>query len=134
MKKPTYCSNANYDVFIQLVTILSFTFGAEENSYFSQEKRGASVFCSKSKKYFFLIRKHAFYENHKKNIESVIRKVVSRAQFLSYFLSFCANGKRMPVILNVRIDMILQRMDKTEGFLRKTQHFDLGQVTLGVSR
>ena len=62
MKKPTYCSNANYDVFIQLVTILSFTFGAEENSYFNQEKWGASVFCSKSKKYFFLKRKHAFYE------------------------------------------------------------------------
>ena len=25
----------------------------------------------------------------------------------------------MPVILNVRIDMILQRMDKTESFLSK---------------
>ncbi len=35
---------------------------------------------------------------------------------------------------NVRIDIILQTMNKTLSFLRKTQFFVLGHVTLDVPR
>ena len=128
MRKPTYCSDANYDAFNQSVTI-KFYFRCRQNSYFSrEEKRLTSSFCSKSKENaFFLKQKHALYENQKA-VEVVFKKVVSRAQFLSLFSSFCANGKRTLIILNinVRVDMILQTMDKTVSFLRKIQVFCSG--------
>ena len=73
---------------------------------------------------------------HFRKIKTVMfRKVVNRDIFCPYFSSFRADRKSMLKIpkINVLVDMILQTMDKTVSYLRKTHFFFLGHVTLSVS-
>ena len=78
---------------------------------------------------FFFKRKHTVITT-----EVMLKKWSGRHISCPYFTIFRANGKYKLIIPNMKVlvGMILQNMDKTVRYFRKTQFFIPGHVTLGL--
>ena len=136
VRKPTQCSTVNYDAFNQSVTI-KFYFRCDRKIVVFLENRKLQVlfFAVNRKKIPFSWNVSMRFRKLKKTSKLCSKKWWTGHIFCPHFSSFCAKRKSMLTILkiNVLVDMMLQTMDKTVSYLRKTQFFVLGHVTLTVS-
>ena len=135
-RKPTQCSTVNYHAFNQSVTI-KFYFRCDRKIIVFLENKKVQLlfFAVNRKKIHFSWNVSMRFRKIKKTLKLCSKQWWIGHIFCSYFSSFCANRKSMLTILkiNVLVDMMLQTMDKTISFLRKTQFFVLGHVTLSAS-
>ncbi len=104
--------------------------------FLGRKKTYLLFFVVNRKKIHFSLNVSMRFRKNKTTLKMFSKTWSKEHIFFSYFSSFCANGKRMLTFfkINVLIDIILQTMNETVSFLRKTQFFVLGHVTLDVHR
>ena len=132
VKKPTQCSTVNYDAFNQSVTI-KFYFRCDLKIIVFLENRKVQLlfFAVNRKKIHFSWNVSMHFRKIEKTLKLCSKKWWTGHIFCPYFSVFRANGKSMLTIFktNVLVVMILQTLDKTVSYLRKTQFSVLGHVT-----